>query len=89
MAWLPALLSLAWPIVKKILIQLGFALVTYTGVKEGLDFIFNNVSVTILSVDSHIFAILSLMGFGKALGIVFGALSAKAGLGVVKKLELR
>lgn len=82
-AWL---LSLAWPLVKKVLVALGIGYATY----EGLSVLMANVTGLIQDkwgqAPTTVLQILTIFGFSQALGIILGAMSARVTLIAVGKL---
>ncbi len=82
-AWL---LAAAWPIVKKVLVFLGIGWVTY----QGLDLVVGQITGEIQGLWSGLPAavvqIASLGGIPQAVGILLGALAARATLLAVGKL---
>jgi hypothetical protein len=80
MNFLAALVGLTGPIVARVLISLGFSIVTITGVAVSLTTIKGHVQ---LSLNSAPMAILQLAGLGgawEALALVFGAATFVASL---------
>jgi len=80
------LLSIAWPIAKKILVSLGIGWATY----EGLSLLAGAVASQVTSAWGQLggttLQLLSLGGFPQALGIILGALAARAALLAVGRL---
>lgn len=73
-AWL---VSLAWPIVKKVMVAMGIGYATYEGLSLIGDQIRNQIITHWGQVGGVLMQILSLGGFPAFLGIVLGAFAAK------------
>lgn len=86
---LGALLALlAVPLVKKVLVALGFGIVTYTGfvtVKGQFD---TMITAALGDIGQDVYQILALAGFVDAIGIWMGGLSSVIGLMTLKRLRL-
>lgn len=80
------LLSLAWPLAKKVLVALGIGWATY----EGLSVLAGAVQTQVISAWGQLggttLQLLSLGGWPQAVGILLGALAARAALLAVGKL---
>jgi len=67
----------AVPVVKRVIVALGFGFISY----ESVDTAFNGLSAAVTGtwaqVPSGPFQILSLAGFGTAIGIILGAMGAR------------
>lgn len=76
-AWL---LSMAWPIVKKVLIAMGIGFATY----EGLTVLADTLKTEIISAWGQLGGVtlqfLSLSGFSTAVGIILGAMAARVSM---------
>lgn len=82
-AWL---LSLAWPIVKKVLLALGIGYATYQGLDSIVGLAIQSVKEQWGSMPMAALQMVTLFGFSQALGIVLGALSARASMMALGKL---
>lgn len=76
------------PIVKKVLIGLGFGIVSYTAVTTALNQVISSAQSSYGSMSSNIIAIAGLGGIGQALGIITGALIFRVSVVAVSKLAL-
>lgn len=80
------LLALAWPLAKKVLLALGIGWATY----EGLSVLASGVSAQVISAWGQLggttLQLLSLGGWPQAVGILLGALTARAALLATAKL---
>lgn len=79
-------MSAAWPIVKKVLIQLGIGVVSY----EALSVLGNQVVQLVQSywagLPTVVLQILSITGFSEAVGITLAALVARISFVAVGKI---
>lgn len=87
--WARFLISIAGPMAKEILLKLGIGIVTYTGIKESLDFLIDSAKGSFLGIDSGILQLLSIGGISTALGIISGAMAARVAQSTVKKFILK
>lgn len=82
----PFLMAIAWPLAKKIFLALGIGWLTY----QGLGLIATQVSNEVVNLwgqmPSSIMQIGSLLGVPQSIGIMLGALSAKAAYAVAGRL---
>lgn len=85
MPLLTFLLSVAWPIAKRVLIALGVGFVSY----EGLTLLVGQIQAQVIAywgqVGQVVFQVLSLSGFPQAMGIVLSAFAAKVSMTVAAK----
>lgn len=88
MTWAAWLLGLALPLARKVLVGLGFGLVTYAGVSAGLDGIVAQVQASFGGLSGSVVQILALGGVFRAMSILVGALVAYVGWSMVSKLML-
>lgn len=86
MTWAAWLVGLAWPIVSRVLVALGFGFVTYVGLKVAVDAALDAARGSLGGLSSAVIEILALAGFYEALGILAGALVAVVAMRSVKKL---
>lgn len=82
MNFLAALVGLTGPIVARVLITLGFSLVTITGVTVTLTTLKGYVQLNLGQAPLAIVQLAGLAGAWEALGLVFGAATFVAGLWV-------
>lgn len=82
-AWL---ISLAWPIVKRVLLALGIGVVSYEGLALLAGQMESAVRATWGGLGGPILDIATLGGFPLAVGIVIGAFNARLAFLVLKKL---
>lgn len=71
------LLSMMQPLIAKIMVALGFSLVTITGMDTVIDQVKGLVSSGINSMPADMLNIFLLAGCGKAIGMIFGAIATK------------
>ena len=82
-AWL---LDLAWPIAKKVLIALGIGVLTYSGLSLIAGQVVTEVQNYWGQMPVSVMQIGSLLGIPQSLGIMLGALTARASFMVAGKL---
>lgn len=81
------LTSLITPFVGRVLISLGFGVVTYLGVDAILDTFISSISSYINGMDGVIYNVLALSGFIQAIGVLLGAMAARLSLIPLKRLQ--
>lgn len=82
-AWLA---SIVGPLAKRVLTSLGIGWITYEGVSESLDAARSAVLAAWGGLSGTVLDLLSLAGMGTALGIILGAVAARAGLAFIARL---
>lgn len=80
------LVSLAWPIAKKVLVALGIGTITYTGLSALGAQVENAVIASWGTLGGSTLAIATLGGIPQSIGIILGALNARLAFIVVGKL---
>jgi hypothetical protein len=89
MASLSAVLSsLAAPIAKKVLAALGMGVVSYAAINAALQGVTSALTSAYGSITGDLAAIISLAGFGQAMGIVLGAMAARLTFAQLNKLQV-
>lgn len=82
------LLSMATPVVKRVMIALGLGTITYTG----LDVAFGAVKASVIGSYGQMAAdsaqIAAIAGVPQAIGIILGALGARLGLLVLSRIGM-
>lgn len=86
MGWGTFLLSLAGPILKRALIALGIGWVTYQGLDVLLSALIGSVQSNFSAFSGSAAQIVWLAGFGQAIGIVLGAITARMSMMILSKL---
>lgn len=76
------------PLVKKVLVALGFGLITYTGFVSIKSTIDSQITSYLSSLTLPIYQLLGLIGFIDAVGIWLGALTTVVGVLAVKRFGL-
>lgn len=71
------LLSMMQPLIAKIMVTLGFSLVTITGMEVVIDQVKTMVMTGVNSLPSDMLNIFLLAGGGKAIGMILGAIATK------------
>lgn len=88
MSFASLMVSLAAPVVKRALTAIGIGVVSYAAIQS----VFNAAQAALLSsygqISADIVGPLNMAGFGQAVGIVLGAMSARVSLQVVKRLGM-
>lgn len=69
------LISVAWPVVKKVLSALGVGILSFTGLSSIFDQMRDNITASWGAVGGAVLQIASLGGIPDALGIVLSALA--------------
>lgn len=88
MSFASLMVSLAAPVVKRALTAIGIGVVSYAAIQS----VFSAAQAALLSsygqISADIVGPLNMAGFGQAVGIVLGAMSARVSLQVVKRLGM-
>lgn len=84
-AWLLAAVA---PLAKQVLIALGIGTITYTGVDALLSALQNSISANFGQLTAEMSGLVAMTGFFDVIGILLGALSARAALAAVARLGL-
>jgi len=82
------LLAIAGPIAKRLLVSLGFGIVSYAAVGTALTQVLSAAKNAWGGLAAEPLAIIQIAGINTAVSIVAGALVAKVGLNSLKKLQL-
>lgn len=80
------LLSLAGPLAKKVLSALGFGVLTYAAVQAVFTAAQNAMLSSYGQISADIVGPLEMAGFGQAVGIILGALSARLSVQIMSKI---
>lgn len=80
--------SAAGPIAKRVLAALGMGVVSYSAINAALSGVQSAVTSAYGSISGEIAGILSLAGFGQAMGIVLGAMVARISYAQLSKLQI-
>jgi hypothetical protein len=86
--WLTALFAAASPLVNRVLIGLGFGIITYASTTILINSVIANMQQHFNSMPSNVFMIISLFGVPDSLGIILGAFVTSSTLQVTKRLGL-
>lgn len=81
-AWL---LSLVGPIIGRILLALGFSVITITGMDLVIGQIKNQIVSGASSMAGDVFALFQIAGGGIAMGIIMGAINTRVALWTMTK----
>jgi len=84
----PLLVSIAGPFIKRALTALGIGVISYAAVQTALSAAVSQVQGAYGSIAGDIAGPLGLAGFGEAIGIILGALSARLAATQLTKLGL-
>lgn len=82
-AWL---LAAIWPLAKKVLLALGIGFLTYEGVTTLVNVVITNMQTLWGGVTTTFLQFASLMGIPEAMGIMCGAMVARATIVAVGKI---
>lgn len=85
-AWL---VSIAGPIVTRILLQLGIGIVSYAGVVAAFNLLISKSQGIYFTLPSDILKIFAMGGINDGLGIIVGAILARLSLQVMKRFQLK
>ena len=83
---IPLLQKLFSWIVSKVLLALGLSFVTYTGITIASDKLKDALQNAISGIPSDAYALMTMAGFGNAIGIIFGAFAFNAAMSATSKL---
>ena len=78
--------QLIGPIVRKVLVALGFGIISYAAVKATVDSLIDSAKSNFDALPSSVIAYVSLIGIGDCLGIIAGAISIRLGLQFAEKI---
>lgn len=82
------LTSLAGPLAKKVLTALGMGVVSYAAITAALAAVTSAITSAYGSITGDIAAIISLAGFGQAIGIILGAMAARLTYAQLNQLQV-
>lgn len=85
-AWL---LSIAGPIITRVLIQLGIGIVSYAAISTAVASLVNSAKSYYLGLPADVLSILSMSGASDAFGIITAAIMARLSLQVTKRFQLK
>lgn len=74
------LLALVTPILGRLMVALGASLVTYIGVTEGIRTLIDHAKTAYSGLPSAVLGLAGLAGVNEGLGLILGALVARAAL---------
>jgi hypothetical protein len=82
------LTALAAPLAKKVLAALGMGIVSYAAISAALAAVTSAITSAYGAITGDIAAILSLAGFGQAMGIILGAMAARITYAQLNQLQV-
>ena len=82
------IMSLATPIVRRILIALGIGLVTYAGYDTLIATAKNHIITQMTGLPANTLQIISLYGLPESLAIILGAFTTAASISALKKFKV-
>ncbi|MCF5857595.1 DUF2523 domain-containing protein [Aeromonas sp. 23P] len=85
-AWL---LSIAGPIVTRVLIQLGVGVVSYAAVVAAVNTLISRARGNYDNLPSDILQVFAIAGFNDAFGIVVAAIMARLSIQVWKRFQIK
>lgn len=80
--------SAAAPIAKKVLTALGMGVVSYAAISAAMSGVQSAVIGAYGAITGDIAALLSMAGFGQAIGIILGAMVARISYAQLNKLQV-
>lgn len=80
--------SIATPLVKNVLVGLGFGVVTYTGLQAAFSTLQSLVVNNLNSLPAQVASLMYLAGFNYSIGLILSACSMRLAMTAVKKLQL-
>lgn len=80
------LLAITGSVTARVLTSLGIGFISYTALTALASTVASNVTSAYTSAGSNVLSILNLMSVGEALGIILGAMSARAAMSAIKRL---
>lgn len=86
--WGTFLAAAAGPIAKRVMVSLGFGIVTMTGVTAAIETGVNAAKTAVGGITGVVADLLAIAGFFSALSILAGGLVAAGAMLVVKKFQL-
>ncbi len=78
LALLGGLINIAGTVAGRVMISLGFASITYTGVTVSLDYAKSQLIAAFAGLPAQVIGMLAIMNVGTVLSIVFSAVVARA-----------
>ena len=85
-AFFATLGTLIGPIVRKVLVALGFGLISYAAVKMTVNELIDQAKSSLDSTPATVLEYVSLIGIGDCLGIVTGAIAVRIGMQFADRL---
>lgn len=85
-AFFAVLGQLIGPIVRKVLVALGFGIISYVAVKATIDGLISQAQGYFQGLPSSVLDYVALVGIGDCFGIIAGAISVRLGLQFAEKL---
>jgi len=82
------LMSLVGPVAKRVLLSLGFGLVSYAAISTAVNSLLGSARSAWGGMSGDVLALVELSGASTALSIIAGAIVAKVALMAVTKLQL-
>ncbi|MFM5655606.1 DUF2523 domain-containing protein [Aeromonas veronii] len=85
-AWL---LSIAGPIVTRVLIQLGIGVVSYAAVITAVNSLISSARGNYNNIPTDIASVFAIAGFNDAFGIIVAAIAARLSVQVWKRFQIK
>ncbi len=82
------LMSIAGSLAARVMLSLGFGIVSYASIITLANTVVNNVTANYNNLDTVTFNLLNLAGAGQALGIILSALVTRASLVAIKRFRV-
>lgn len=83
--FLPALAAAAAPIARMVLVSLGIGLISYAGFSLVIDSVISHVQTSYGQLPAAAAQLADLLGVGEAIGILLGAMTARAAYASITK----
>jgi hypothetical protein len=85
-AFLPLLALAAGPIVRAVLKSIGIGIITYAGLSTLISALSTHVQTAYGAMPASVAQIADLLGVGTAIGIILGAIAARATYAAISKI---
>lgn len=80
------LLALAGPLARRVLLSLGLGVVSYAGLALVASQVKDAIIAKYSTLSGSVLDLLNLIGFGEAVGIIIGAIVARAAFAAISKI---
>lgn len=80
------LLGLAGPLARRVMLSLGLGVISYAGLLAVASQVSSQITAKYSTLSGSVLDLLNLIGFGQAVGIIIGAVIARAAFGAISKI---